>query len=331
MDKALLSEIFTRPVEEVWPRLFGWAWSVFSEPIGAGVVDSVLGQRDRRIAPLDNLLSGSAWELWDAFEATAPRTVASLEAFWATRTGGKAILVLDALSLREVPWLLEQAQARGYTLHEARATASELPAETMPFARALGFGQRSALAHNGANSPRFPGATTEASDLPFAHCVALVPNQSAAVFWHEWPDDRMHHLAEDGAGFRTLAKEAAQQLTSDDFWGFVDRLATGRRLVITSDHGYAHVGLFPDVGDREQAQFLKTTFKSGRSVSADKVSFDQAHHWAPPLTRTLTTAHGNWHLVLGRQKWKSQGGYPTLAHGGLSLLEVAVPYLELSK
>ena len=125
MDKALLSEIFTLPVEEVWPRLFGWAWSVFSEPIGAGAVDSVLGQRDRRIAPLDNLLSGSAWELWDAFEATAPRTVASLEAFWATRTGGKAILILDALSLREVPWLLEQAQARGYPLHEARATASE--------------------------------------------------------------------------------------------------------------------------------------------------------------------------------------------------------------
>jgi len=78
MDKALLSEVFTLPVEEVWARLFGWAWSVFSEPIGAGAVDSVLGQRDRRIAPLDNLLSGSAWELWDAFEATAPRTVACL-------------------------------------------------------------------------------------------------------------------------------------------------------------------------------------------------------------------------------------------------------------
>ena len=34
-------------------------------------------------------------------------------------------------------------------------------------------------------------------------------------------------------------KDAAQQLSSDDFWAFVERLATGRRLVITSDHGYA--------------------------------------------------------------------------------------------
>jgi hypothetical protein len=35
-------------------------------------------------------------------------------------------------------------------------------------------------------------------------------------------------------------------------------------------------------------------------------------------------------LVLGRRQWTIQGGYPTLAHGGLSLLEVAVPYIELT-
>lgn len=36
-------------------------------------------------------------------------------------------------------------------------------------------------------------------------------------------------------------------------------------------------------------------------------------------------------FALGRRKWKSQGGYPTLTHGGLSLLEVAVPFIELSR
>jgi hypothetical protein len=35
--------------------------------------------------------------------------------------------------------------------------------------------------------------------------------------------------------------------------------------------------------------------------------------------------------VNGRRKWKSAGGYPTLIHGGLSVLEVAVPFIELSK
>ena len=32
-----------------------------------------------------------------------------------------------------------------------------------------------------------------------------------------------------------------------------------------------------------------------------------------------------------RKKWESQGGYLTLAHGGLTLLEVAVPWIEISK
>lgn len=42
-------------------------------------------------------------------------------------------------------------------------------------------------------------------------------------------------------------------------------------------------------------------------------------------------AHADATFALGRRKWKSQGGYPTLTHGGLSLLEVAVPFIELSR
>src|SRR3546814_15167394 len=45
-----------------------------------------------------------------------------------------------------------------------------------------------------------------------------------------------------GQGLDTLTKDAAEQLTSPDFWSFVERLATGRRLIITSDHGYAATG-----------------------------------------------------------------------------------------
>ena len=60
-----------------------------------------------------------------------------------------------------------------------------------------------------------------------------------------------------------------QQLTSDDFWGFVERLATGRRLVITSDHGYAATGLFSDAAD-EQAAFLKRRPESGRLAPGER-------------------------------------------------------------
>jgi hypothetical protein len=51
----------------------------------------------------------------------------------------------------------------------------------------------------------------------------------------------------------------------------------------------------------------------------------------PPLDMVIENSHGRSRLVLGRRKWKSQGGYPTLAHGGLTVLEACVPFIELSK
>src|SRR6185312_3796761 len=115
-------------------------------------------------------------------------------------------------------------------------------------------------------------------------------------------------------------------LASDGFWSFVDRLATGRRLLVTSDHGYAACGEFHDLGG-DQAKYMKDVYKSGRSVPG--VGADAA--WVPPIDLTLTSAHGTHQYVLGRRKWKSAAGYPTLQHGGLSLLELFVPFLELTK
>jgi hypothetical protein len=45
----------------------------------------------------------------------------------------------------------------------------------------------------------------------------------------------------------------------------------------------------------------------------------------------LNSPHGTHLLAVGRWKWKSQGGYPTLTHGGLSLLEVLSPFVELTQ
>jgi hypothetical protein len=51
----------------------------------------------------------------------------------------------------------------------------------------------------------------------------------------------------------------------------------------------------------------------------------------PPVELTLASAHGRRRYALGRRKWKSHGGYPTLTHGGLSVLEVASPFIEISR
>lgn len=328
MSNSLVTDIFSLPSDQAWKCILDDLWKIFSEPVRNDLADAQTTERDRQSAKLDNLLSGAAWEMWNSLETDTPRTSNALKTFWADRTQGKAILILDALSLREAPLILSQAETRGYTVHQQRPTTSEIPGDTTPFAKALGFGQRSSLANNKGSSADFPGAWTEVSDMPFADCAGLIKAEPNIIFWHEWPDSEMHHLADEN-GYRNLAKSAVQKLCSDDFWLFVEKLTTGRNLIITGDHGYAHSGLFPDVTNKDQSDYLKSNFKSGRAAPSS--STDKPHYWVPPLTRTLQSEHGSTEIVLGRRKWKSQGGYPSLTHGGLSLLEVTVPFIEISK
>jgi hypothetical protein len=190
-------------------------------------------------------------------------------------------------------------------------------------------GQRSAIANDGVkgSSHRLPGARTESENVPWADAAAAVKSEPRWLFWHHWPDVKIHEYAAAGSNVGALAVEAAQQLRSDDFWRLVERLATGRRLVITGDHGYAASGAFPDVGDEAQARWLKDTFKAQRFAAGDAVTPSGA---VPPMELRLATPHGAHTFVLGRRKWKVAGGYPVLSHGGLSILEVAVPFIELS-
>ncbi|WP_437191342.1 hypothetical protein [Planctomicrobium sp. SH527] len=325
---GLLESVTSNPPQQAWSDIADHLWETFSTPITSASVDSEIVKRDRSITELENTLSGSCWDLWNEFEDNVPKASAGLAEFWNRVQGGKAILILDGVSLREAPWLLEQARVRGFTVHSAGPRAAELPCETSPFAKSLGFSQRSALENNGAGGAhKLPGATTESTNLNWKDCISLVGTQQGIVFWHHFPDIRMHDLSVPGEGLHKLAREAHEHFTSDDFWAFVERLATGRRLMITSDHGYAACGLFPDLGDKDQSEYMKKLFKSGRTATSD----NEDGAWVPPIDLQLGTCHGSHRYVLGRRKWKSSGGYPTLHHGGLSLLEVFVPFIELSK
>lgn len=323
-----LDAVLTEPTKEAWKVIFEKLWEVFSAPLTPMNAEQQVMARERSVSDLELLLSGSAWELWFEFECSVPRAARSLVDFWNSRPGGKAVLILDGLSLRELPWLLQEATRRGFHIEQAAVKGSELPSDTTPFARALGFAQRSAMENNGASQTHYlPDARTESLNAAWEYCLDWIGSAPDIVLWHHWPDERIHQLSEPGDGFQKLSREAAQKLTSDSFWSMVERMATGRRVVITSDHGYAASGMFTDVANKEQAAWLKTNFGSSRFAHGPGT----VHHWAPPISLCLKTANGTNQFALGRRKWRSAGGYPTLAHGGLSLLEVTVPFIELSK
>lgn len=324
----VLRHLATAPSSEAWEAILGNLWKVFSAPLPPASPETEIIHRERAISPVELALSGSAWDLWRDFSDVVPRASAALIDFWNTNPSGRAILILDGLSLREIPWLLQQVKDRGYKLHRAAPFGAELPSETTSFAKALGLPQRSALENDGAGaSHALPKARTETTNVAWSASVSFVKSAPDVMLWHHWPDERIHHFSSSGEALKSLTREAQQHLTSDAFWSMIQTLTTGRRLVITSDHGYAASSLFSDVTDEAQKDWLKSTFSSGRFTKRTA----PPQHWLPPLALDLPTTMGDHAFVLGRRKWKSAGGYPALVHGGLSLMETVVPLLELSQ
>ena len=335
LNAEVLHSLTKGSAEDAWRTIIEKAVEIASNPLTVGDAVSEVIKRDREIGTLDHFLATTGWDLWQAFGQPSlsgvERTSDRLARWWTEPYSAKAVLVLDGLSLRELPWILQGAEERGFTLHEVSANASELPGETNQFAQALGFSSRSQLQNNGGGlSHKLQPTRTECVDMHWKDCETLIDGSPNWVFWHHWPDSKVHDGSGAGQGLETLARDAADQLSSDDFWSFVERLATGRRLVITSDHGYAATGYFPDA-DGEVGRFLKNTFASGRSVKGAGLTQKDCGPFVPPVALQINSPHGSHLLAVGRWKWKSQGGYPTLTHGGLSLLEVLSPFVELTK
>ena len=342
---SFLRQIQSESTNEAWTCLFQHAWDICSQAISTNAsVDEVASQiahRDYALHPVDQLVATAFWDLWKAYESSVTLTSQRLVQWWNDRATfqdqGRAVLVLDALSLREVPWLLQGAESRGYQIHQACATGAELPADTQSFALALGFRNRSELADSAhASHGLLSHATTDTTDIPFSDCAAQVASSRDILIWHHWPDDRVHSLASPGRGILALAKETAEQLTSEGFWSLIHALTQGRRLIVTADHGYAASGNFPNVDGRNQSKSLADRYKAQRFVTAEvarKRTPKSMNHIGGgiPLDLRMTTRHDDMYFVLGRRQWRIHSGYPTLTHGGLSLLEVAVPFVELSR
>ncbi|HYA42141.1 MAG TPA: hypothetical protein VEF34_12610 [Syntrophobacteraceae bacterium] len=310
-----------------WPRLIldsqspEAAWKdIFSVLLDIATgISSPVTLHDATVVP-DRLLSEAAWELWEAFPHYAERTSTTLKE-WATKDSAKAILILDALSLRELPPLLGGAQARGIQPVRINVTGSECPSTTDQFARALGLPSRSALANDSK-----PGSFvlfgsvcyTDVVSLPFEDCT--IPPSPSIVIWHCWLDDLIHLYKKIPDQIISIASKVLQ---GDGFWGFVNRLRQGRKLIITSDHGYAVSKRFSsEVEDPDAIAILRKTFGASRNKS---ISEPWQERFMPPSVMTFNEQH----VVMGQRKWKVQGAFPDICHGGMSLLEVAVPFMEL--
>ncbi len=300
--------------ETAWVEIFSSLLSL------ARQASSPVTLHEATVTP-DRLLSEAAWELWEAFPAAALKTSVSLKE-WTRQSPGKAVLILDALSLRELPLLLRAAEARGIQPQEVKVTGSESPSTTTHFAQAIGLPSRSALANDGkpATFVLFDGnCVTDVLSMPFEDCA--FPPTPNIVIWHSWLDDQIHLQMKNPD---QIANISSTVLQGDVFWKFINKLRQGRALVITSDHGYAVSKRFSsEIEDPDAIAMLRNSFGASRNKALTEP-------WPKKFMPPIVMTHNNQQIIMGQRKWKVQGGFPNLCHGGMSLLEVAVPWIEFS-
>ncbi len=323
-ESLLLSE---RPAKAVWTDVFARLGELALAATSPGALH-------RETITPDRLLAESAWDLWQAFPAEAPTVIDGLREFWTgpAASAGTAVLILDALSLRELPLIVAAAERRSIHPTKIAVRGSQVPTETEQFARALGLPQRSKLFNN--QPPQsfvFGGADvhTDILEDPFEDCVARIPGKPRLFVWHKWPDEPLiHSNGERTDGDVVVATEVKRTVGSDGLWAFINCLRQGRRLLITGDHGYATAAAFSsEVKEEDSVRLFAGTFGAQRAIPEDPARPWPRRHIPPPVLRFVDT-NRTWLVVLGQRKWKVRGGFPTLCHRGLSLLEAAVPMIE---
>src|SRR5690606_30796946 len=97
---------------DAWRVIVEQTVEIASKPLAAGNAPSEVVRRDREIGALDLFLSSCGWDVWHAFGNSVERTSDRLTLWWAEPFSAKAVLILDGLPLRELPWLLQGAKER---------------------------------------------------------------------------------------------------------------------------------------------------------------------------------------------------------------------------
>ncbi len=212
----LLRQLQEATPAEGWAAIAEHALQVCDTVGQSKLVDAAARLRDEGLRALDAWMAGAGWDLWAEFGTAMPRTADRLVEWWSAIPpgAGAAVLILDGLSLRELPLLRQGAAAHGFAVASVEATGAELPGDTNAFSQALGASSRGALANN--HPPgglRLDGATTEVADLPWGDCAALVKAEPRWLFWHGWPDTRFH----SGSSFQSLAKNANETFADAAF------------------------------------------------------------------------------------------------------------------
>lgn len=233
-----------------------------------------------------------------------------------------AVVIFDGLSIREVPMIMALADKSGLSVSSIGTSQSAIPSETMDFIeRELPCGHiapsqlqtRKELKGKGI-VVIYSGDTTQPLSGEYENSPLLV--------WSSFPDVT---YKDSGARFESHF-ENIHALFETAWMNVVQAIKGKRRIIITSDHGYIFFGTGMDFPrSPSEMKGLNAYFGNDRNVSLEEKP-------QPPVSDDLFIVQSqNVVMVKGRVRTRSTGEAASklYRHGGLSLMEMVTPWIEL--
>lgn len=324
-----LNQILFKAPEESWKDIFSHLKSII--PQGKEDVKTSYRELENNIANIDHVLSSSAWDLWQGF-GSAPRASQYVTEFWKNAVGPKAVLILDSLSIREINPICSKLSENGLIIKKIEIAGSEIPSETDLYANAIGIQGRASLAKG--SSPKGLLINTDSTfvdsfkNTPFDETTLKITNDKNIFIWHGWPDDSLHTHGKYDDAFNRFIEHVKDIIESEGFINCIKKLAQGRELLITSDHGYCNTSSFT-MAQGVHHQELKLLGHT-RAKKSSEINSGGGLSIPPATMEMKASSNGDlYRIAIGRIR-PSDKGFPALTHGGLSLMECSVPLIHVT-
>jgi hypothetical protein len=234
-----------------------------------------------------------------------------------------AVIVFDGLSLREVPTILSLAERSGMKIGKVATSIAAIPSETVDFVeRELPCGRIGPSQLPGRKELKAKGIACmyQANQ---AQSISIDPGEFALLIWSAFPDQT---YTDSGAKFENHVDNI--QAFFETAWNTAVMPVRKKRIIVTSDHGYIFFGVGMDAArSGGELKDLNAYFGNDRGARmAERPN-------PPPSPDVHIDQVRGVALVRGRVRTRGTGEAATrlYRHGGLSLMEMITPWIELER
>ena len=278
---------------------------------------------EAEVCRLEELISTGAHQVWDELHADSQRAP-SIRSWLGLDAPlplpqSRAALVFDGLSLREIPLLLQLAESSGLTVKSVELVATCLPSETIHFVDDRVIGTRIGPSQLRGRA-ELAQKNTEAFYFDQPNSRYTLPVGKNLLLWSTYPD---RLFADDSARTEALFATIHRDYLPTVWQCTAQAIPRGLPTVITSDHGYIFLGASLEANRSSDAMDIlgQARFKE----------FPPEEHMPAWHTDLQLLPHSRCAMLRGRLRTRTSGtsSRKLYQHGGFSLMEVLVPWIEL--